>query len=49
MFLITRPAGKADHLLEALDSQDIAYLYQPVITTQMVQLKARDVKALHQA
>lgn len=49
MFLITRPAGKADHLLEALDSEAIAYLYQPVITTQMVQLKARDIKLLTQA
>lgn len=49
MFLITRPAGKADHLLEALDSEEIAYLYQPVITTQMVQLKARDIKLLTQA
>lgn len=49
MFLITRPAGKADHLLEALDSHDIGYLYQPVITTQMVQLKARDIKLLTQA
>lgn len=49
MFLITRPAGKADHLLEALDSNDISYLYQPVITTQMVQLKARDIKLLMQA
>lgn len=49
MFLITRPAGKADHLLEALDGNDIAYLYQPVITTQMVQLKARDIKLLTQA
>lgn len=49
MFLITRPAGKADHLLEALDSNAIAYLYQPVITTQMVQLKARDIKLLTQA
>lgn len=49
MFLITRPAGKADHLLEALDANDIAYLYQPVITTQVVQLKARDIKLLTQA
>lgn len=49
MFLITRPAGKADHLLEALDSEHIPYLYQPVITTQMVQLKAKDLTLLTQA
>lgn len=49
MFLITRPAGKADHLLEALDGFSIGYLYQPVITTQMVQIKAKDLKLLTEA
>jgi uroporphyrinogen-III synthase len=49
MFLITRPAGKADHLLEALDDSGVPYLYQPVITTQMVQLKAKDLRLLKQA
>ncbi|MCC5452278.1 uroporphyrinogen-III synthase [Rheinheimera sp. UJ51] len=49
MFLITRPAGKADHLLESLDSYGIPYLYQPVITTQMVQLKPKDIRWLEQA
>lgn len=49
MFLITRPAGKADHLLEALDDRGVPYLYQPVITTQMVQLKAKDLRLLKQA
>ncbi|MDD4863591.1 MAG: uroporphyrinogen-III synthase [Alishewanella agri] len=49
MFLITRPAGKADHLLEALDDSGVPHLYQPVITTQMVQLKAKDLRLLKQA
>lgn len=48
-FLITRPAGKADNLLASLDDQGIAYSYQPLIITQQVLLKAKDVKLLQQA
>ncbi|KKO43899.1 uroporphyrinogen-III synthase [Arsukibacterium ikkense] len=48
-FLITRPAGKADNLLASLDEQGIAYSYQPLITTQQVALKARDISLLQQA
>lgn len=47
--LITRPAGKADHLLASLDEQGIAYTYQPLITTQYVALKPRDLQHLTQA
>ncbi len=47
--LITRPAGKADNLLAGLDEQGIFYSYQPLITTQQVQIKNKDVKALQQA
>ena len=39
--LITRPAGKADQLLASLDELTIPYLYQPLITTQLVPLKAK--------
>lgn len=49
MFLITRPAGKADYLLAALDSQGIEYQYQPLITTQTTMLKPKDLQALQQA
>lgn len=49
MFLITRPAGKADHLLQQLDELNIVYHYQPVITTQTVQLKPHDIQMLQQA
>ncbi len=48
-FLITRPAGKADNLLASLDEQGIAYGYQPLITTQQIILKARDITLLQQA
>ena len=48
-FLITRPAGKADNLLASLDEQGIAYSYQPLITTQQVVLKAKDLALLEQA
>lgn len=49
MFLITRPAGKADYLLAALDSQGIEYQYQPLITTQTTTLKPKDLQILQQA
>lgn len=48
-FLITRPAGKADNLLASLDEMGVAYSYQPLITTQQVTLKAKDIKLLQQA
>lgn len=48
-FLITRPAGKADNLLAALDESGIAYLYQPLITTAQVMLKPQDQQLLQQA
>ena len=48
-FLLTRPAGKADNLLASLDEAGIAYLYQPVITTSPVPLKAQDLQQLRQA
>ncbi|HEY9042024.1 MAG TPA: uroporphyrinogen-III synthase [Rheinheimera sp.] len=48
-FLITRPAGKADNLLASLDSDGIAYLYQPLITTAQVSLKTQDLQLLQQA
>ena len=48
-FLITRPAGKADNLLATLDESGIAYLYQPLITTAQVSLKAQDQPLLQQA
>ncbi|MDX3772624.1 uroporphyrinogen-III synthase [Chromatiaceae bacterium AAb-1] len=47
--LITRPAGKADNLLASMDEAGISYLYQPLITTQQVALKAKDIQALEQA
>lgn len=49
LVLITRPAGKADNLLASLDDAGIAYTYQPLITTQQVQLKAKDIQLLQQA
>jgi uroporphyrinogen-III synthase len=48
-FLITRPAGKADNLLASLDEAGIAYLYQPLITTAAVHLKAQDLQHLQRA
>lgn len=47
--LITRPAGKADTLLMSLDESGISYLYQPLLTTQQVQLKPKDIQLLQQA
>ena len=47
--LITRPAGKADQLLASLDELAIPYLYQPLITTQLVPLKAKASGLLEQA
>ena len=47
--LITRPAGKADNLLAGLDELGIAYTYQPLITTQLMQLRGRDSQHLQQA
>jgi uroporphyrinogen-III synthase len=41
--LITRPAGKADNLLAGLDELGIAYTYQPLITTQLMPLRGRDL------
>lgn len=48
-FLITRPAGKADNLLAALDEAEIGYLYQPLITTAQVNLSPHDIQQLRQA
>ncbi|MBV2130983.1 uroporphyrinogen-III synthase [Arsukibacterium indicum] len=48
-FLITRPAGKADNLLASLDELGVAYSYQPLITTQQVTLKTKDINLLTQA
>lgn len=47
--LITRPAGRADHLLEGLEQLGIAHAYQPLITTQQVMLRPKDKAALAQA
>jgi len=47
--LITRPAGKADQLLASLDELSIPYLYQPLITTQMVPVQAKALAAMQQA
>ncbi|HCU64229.1 MAG TPA: uroporphyrinogen-III synthase [Rheinheimera sp.] len=47
--LITRPAGKADNLLAGLDELGIGYTYQPLITTQLMPLRARDIQHLQQA
>jgi uroporphyrinogen-III synthase len=47
--LITRPAGKADQLLASLDQLAIPYLYQPLITTQLVPLKTKAITLLQQA
>lgn len=47
--LITRPAGKADQLLASLDELAIPYLYQPLITTQLVPLKPKAGTLLEQA
>ena len=48
-FLITRPAGKADNLLAALDEAGVGYLYQPLITTAQVTITPYDVQQLQQA
>lgn len=47
--LITRPAGRADSLLAGLDQQEIPYIYQPLITTQQVNVKAKDQQQLRDA
>jgi uroporphyrinogen-III synthase len=47
--LITRPAGRADSLLAGLDQQEIPYIYQPLITTQQVHVKAKDQQQLRDA
>ena len=47
--LITRPAGRADHLLAGLEQLGINYAYQPFITTQQVAVKAKDKVALQDA
>jgi|JI7StandDraft_1071085.scaffolds.fasta_scaffold00691_3 uroporphyrinogen-III synthase len=47
--LITRPAGKADNLLASLDDVGVPYVYQPLITTQQVSIKARDLRLLASA
>lgn len=47
--LITRPAGKADNLLAGLDELAIGYVYQPLITTQLMPLRGRDLLHLQQA
>ena len=47
--LITRPAGKADNLLAGLDELSSSYMYQPLITTQMMPLRHRDVLHLQSA
>lgn len=48
-FLITRPAGKADQLLASLDEMGLDYVYQPLIATQMVALKAKEQQWLLEA
>jgi uroporphyrinogen-III synthase len=48
-FLITRPAGKADNLLAALDEIGAGYLYQPLITTAQVNITPYDTQQLQQA
>ncbi len=48
-FLITRPAGKADNLLAALDDTGISYLYQPLITTAQVSVPPHQLQQLQQA
>ncbi|MEH8019440.1 uroporphyrinogen-III synthase [Rheinheimera muenzenbergensis] len=48
-FLITRPAGKADNLLAALDESGVSYLYQPLITTAQVNVTPYDIQQLQQA
>ncbi|OBP13556.1 uroporphyrinogen-III synthase [Rheinheimera sp. SA_1] len=47
--LITRPAGKADNLLAGLDELAIGYVYQPLITTQLMPLRHRDLLHLQSA
>lgn len=47
--LITRPAGKADNLLAGLDELAISYIYQPLITTQLMPLRTRDIQHLQNA
>ncbi|MBZ9613796.1 uroporphyrinogen-III synthase [Rheinheimera maricola] len=48
-FLITRPAGKADNLLAALDEGAVGYLYQPLIVTAQVAVTPHDIQQLQQA
>lgn len=47
--LITRPAGRADHLLAGLEQLSIPHAYQPLITTQQVSVKAREQQLLKDA
>jgi uroporphyrinogen-III synthase len=44
--LITRPAGRADSLLDGLEQLGIPHAYQPLITTQQVAVKSRDQQLL---
>lgn len=47
--LITRPAGRADSLLAGLEQAGITHFYQPLITTQQMPIRPRDVQALRDA
>ncbi|MCH8538076.1 MAG: uroporphyrinogen-III synthase [Alkalimonas sp.] len=47
--LITRPAGKADQLLASLDEMGLDYVYQPLIATQTVAVKAKELQWLSNA
>ncbi|MCC5826773.1 uroporphyrinogen-III synthase [Alkalimonas sp.] len=47
--LVTRPAGKADALLAGLDELGLVYLYQPLIATQLVPVKPKELQLLQQA
>ena len=44
--LITRPAGRADSLLDGLEQLSIPHAYQPLITTQQVAVKPREQQLL---
>lgn len=47
--LITRPAGRADSLLDGLEQLSIPHAYQPLITTQQVAVKPREQQLLRDA
>ena len=47
--LITRPAGKADQLLASLDEMGLDYVYQPLIATQTVAIKPKELQWLLEA